>query len=153
MADKDIALALLQAAVAVAGLVLVYSAFWFLLLCPIFAHGQSFSGQSSGDIFVVPPYRTCFGLDNGQNTCIIAVGNKEVKLSGQWDFLWTAMTVSTLPAAASNAGRSYRVTDGSVSGDCTLGGGTNSVICTSDGNIWATLGSSGGGVSNGAIQG
>jgi len=47
-------------------------------------------------------------------------------------------TGATLPAAASNTGKVYRVTD-YAGGTCTTGGGSGSQICYSDGTSWYPL--------------
>ena len=51
-------------------------------------------------------------------------------------------TVSGLPAASSNTGKVYVVTDGASSSDCTTGGGSTRALCVSSGSAWVTLGGS-----------
>lgn len=46
------------------------------------ASAQSFSGQSSGDVFVVPPYRLCVGQDDGKNVCFTQNGAKSAAFLG-----------------------------------------------------------------------
>jgi len=46
--------------------------------------------------------------------------------------------VSGLPAAADNTGKTYVVTDSSTTSDCTVGGGSLKVRCTSDGTNWVS---------------
>lgn len=57
-------------------------------------------------------------------------------------------TVSALPAASSNSGLEAIVTDGASLNDCTVGGGTDIVLCRSNGSAWVALGSGSGGFSN-----
>jgi hypothetical protein len=49
---------------------------------------------------------------------------------------FTPYTVGTLPTASSNNGRTFRVTDAASGNDCTTGGGTGSVFCTSNGTTY-----------------
>lgn len=61
-------------------------------------------------------------------------------------------TVAKLPPAAScnSTGSSSCiriVTDGNSSSDCTVGGGSTRVQCSSNGTVWSALGGSGGGIS------
>jgi hypothetical protein len=50
-------------------------------------------------------------------------------------------TVATLPAASSNSGKEFIVTDGVSSSDCSTGGGSVAVnICRSNGTLWVYLG-------------
>lgn len=53
-----------------------------LLLLALPAFGQSFSGRSSGDARVVPPYKFCVGEDNGQDVCLSQSGNGQMKVNG-----------------------------------------------------------------------
>lgn len=54
--------------------------------------------------------------------------------------------VASLPAnAASSPGRIFTVTDGADTSDCTVGGGSSSVMCRDDGTAWVAVGSGGGG--------
>jgi hypothetical protein len=46
-------------------------------------------------------------------------------------------TVAQLPAASIAAGISYTVTDGTTISDCTVGGGTITLMCLSNGSVWA----------------
>jgi len=55
-----------------------------------------------------------------------------------------ATTVASLPAAASNTNVTYLITDGNAAGDCTTGGGSTRVLCTSNGTIWFATGDGGG---------
>lgn len=107
-------------------------------LTPCFS--QSWSGQSSSDARVVPPYKLCVGLDNGQDACFIQSGSLIARLNGQLDFALVAKTVATLPPAALNSGRIYRVTDGVTNGDCTVGGGATLAVCLSSGSVWTSIG-------------
>lgn len=50
-------------------------------------------------------------------------------------------TVGGLPSAAATTGRVYIVTNGTAAGDCTVGGGSASTWCRSNGSIWVALGS------------
>lgn len=106
---------------------------------------QSFSGQSAGDIFIIPPYRACFGPDNGKNACLAQTGNTIARFSGHLDFALVEKTVATLPPAAQNIDRLFRVTDGNLPGDCTVGGGTSPALCMSNGTSWVSSGTLGGG--------
>ena len=59
------------------------------------------------------------------------------------------LTVGTLPSAATNKGRTFSISDGLNSTDCTVGGGTNHVWCWSNGTIYAVpFGSAAGGVTS-----
>lgn len=62
-------------------------------------------------------------------------------------------TVSTLPSAASSTGKTYVVTDGATSGDCTAGSGTTRAFCTSDGAAWVALGGGGGALTGAGTDG
>ncbi len=111
---------------------------------------QSWSGRSSGDARVTNPYRLCVGEDNGQDVCMTQSAANIAKIvNGSLDFALVSKTVSTLPPAAANAGRVYRVTDGTTSSDCTVGGGSTSAVCVSNGASWQNLGGAGGGSSAG----
>lgn len=108
------------------------------------AFAQSWSGQSSSDGRVVPPYRFCLGSDNGQDVCLSQNAANIAKITnGSLDFAMVSKTVATLPPAASNTGRVYRVTDGTSATDCTTGGGSTSVVCYSNGAVWTGLGGGG----------
>lgn len=50
-------------------------------------------------------------------------------------------TVSTLPDASTHNGLLAYVTDGSTTSDCTVGGGTSIVLCSSTGSVWKPIGS------------
>lgn len=52
----------------------------------------------------------------------------------------TGVAVGSLPAAASNAGVIYTVTDSTSIGDCTTGGGSAVTLCRSNGSAWAAFG-------------
>lgn len=52
---------------------------------------------------------------------------------------FSPLLVSTLPTASSNNGRVFLVTDGASAGDCTTGGGSNPVLCRSNGTVYASL--------------
>ena len=54
-----------------------------VMLCCVRAQAQSFSGQSSGDIFVVPPYRVCLGTDDGNSVCLKQSANGEASFTGK----------------------------------------------------------------------
>src|SRR5690242_17150051 len=117
-----------------------------LLLIATPAFAQSWSGRSTGDARVTPPYRLCVGEDNGQDVCMQqTAANIEKITNGSLDFALVSKTVSALPPAAQNAGRVYRVTDGVSLSDCGAGGGSISVVCISNGAGWTALG---GGVQN-----
>jgi hypothetical protein len=49
-------------------------------------------------------------------------------------------SVGTLPAASTNSGSLVIVTDGITASDCTVGGGTNQVLCASNGSIYRVIG-------------
>lgn len=49
-------------------------------------------------------------------------------------------TVAGLGAAIAYSGNSYFVTDGSSTTDCTVGGGSNVVLCRSNGSTWVQYG-------------
>lgn len=129
---------------------------FFLLSGCLFA--QSWSGQSSGDARIVPPYRFCVGPDNGSDACFIQGGSGIARLdSGKLDFRMLNTTVAGLPSAALNPERIYVVTDASISGSCTIGGGTNLALCRSNGAAWQAIGDGtgggGGNVDPGITQG
>jgi len=113
----------------------------FLLAAAGANRAQTFAGRSGSDVFVTPPFRFCLGDDNGSQTCIVqSEANVAKIINGGFDLARANKTVSTLPAAATNTGRAYRVIDGTSSSDCTSGGGTTSTICFSDGTQWKGLG-------------
>jgi hypothetical protein len=58
--------------------------------------------------------------------------------------------VSSLPAASSNPGEVFIVTDGSAASDCTAGGGSTAVLCRSNGTAYVAL--SGGSGSGGGFS-
>lgn len=105
------------------------------------AFGQSFSGRSSGDVFILPPYRFCLGEDNGQALCFIQFGNQITRTNGSIDSQIPTATVSTLPSASANASRFRIVTDGQSSSDCAVGGGSTRALCMSDSANWVSIGS------------
>ena len=110
---------------------------------------QSWSGQSTSNARVVSPYRFCVGSDNGQDVCLqLTAANVMKVLNGSLDYALVAMKVAQLPPAAANAGRVYRVTDGTSNADCSAGGGSTSAVCVSDGTSWGALG----GVGTGTVQ-
>src|SRR5260221_1360860 len=122
---------------------------FLLLLITAPAFGQSWSGRSTSDARVTPPYRLCVGEDNGKDVCLFqSAANVAKVLNGQFDFALVSKTVLTLPVASPNAGRVYRVTDGNSLSDCSVGTGTTSAVCVSDGTQWSALGS---GVQNVAV--
>jgi hypothetical protein len=49
---------------------------------------------------------------------------------------FASKTVGTLPAASSNKGRTFQITDGVSNADCTVGGGTSLVFCRSNGTSY-----------------
>ena len=49
---------------------------------------------------------------------------------------FTPYAVGTLPPASSNNGRTFRITDGTTGTDCTTGGGSGTVFCTSNGTTY-----------------
>lgn len=49
-------------------------------------------------------------------------------------------TVASLPAAASNTGKIYIITDGASAGSCASGGGSTVTICRSNGSAWVAVG-------------
>jgi hypothetical protein len=61
-------------------------------------------------------------------------------------------TVAQLPAASSQPGTFYFVTDGASTSDCSTGGGSSKVICNSNGSSWSAVAGSGGGGS-GTVSG
>lgn len=123
---------------------------FFLLAAPCFA--QTFAGRAGNDVFITPPFRLCVG-DERNNSCLVYNGSATAKVNGALDFMWPAVTVANLPSASANIGRTYRVTDGASPSDCTVGLGSTSTVCTSDGSAWKSIG---GGAnpagSNGDIQ-
>lgn len=121
-----------------------------LLLLAGCVGAQNFSGASSGDIFVLPPHRACFGADDSGSACFSQSAAGILRLNGKLDFVLVTKTVATLPSATLNAGRVYRVTDGTSASDCTTGASTTSVVCVSNGTVWAALGGGGGGSSAGS---
>jgi len=126
----------------------------FFLALSLGAFAQSWSGQSTSNARVVPPYKFCVGQDNGQDDCVQQTGVNAAKWSGSLDFAWTSSTVAALPPAILSIGRTYRVTDGNSASDCMVGGGSTSNVCTSNGSIWSVLGGPGGGgitVNGGAL--
>ncbi|MBV8570261.1 MAG: hypothetical protein JO319_06595 [Acidobacteriaceae bacterium] len=52
-------------------------------------------------------------------------------------------TVLTLPSAASSSGVTYWVTDGATANDCTTGGGSYLLACSSNGSVWSPRAGSG----------
>jgi hypothetical protein len=52
----------------------------------------------------------------------------------------TSSVVASLPSAGSSTGQIYVVTDSTSATACTTGGGSNKVLCRSDGSAWAPLG-------------
>ncbi len=54
-------------------------------------------------------------------------------------FRFPEKTVATLPSAASNTSKIYRVTDGVSAQDCTVGGGSTSSTCYSNGSAWISM--------------
>lgn len=66
----------------------------------------------------------------------------------------TSTTIEGLPGASTNVGRIQIITDGVSTSDCTVGGGSNTVFCRSNGSVWAALtlpGGGGAGVPTGLI--
>lgn len=61
-------------------------------------------------------------------------------------------TVASLPAAASNTGKVFRVTDSATAGSCTSGSGSAVTLCYSTGSAWAALGDGNGTVQPAPIQ-
>jgi hypothetical protein len=117
-----------------------------ILLLSAAAFAQSWSGQSSSDARIVPPYRFCVGSDNGQDVCIALTAQRVAKvMNGALDFALVNKTVATLPTAASSQYRVYLVTDGASTTDCTVGSGANPVVCVSNGTTWTGIGGGGGG--------
>lgn len=49
-------------------------------------------------------------------------------------------TVASLPAAASNTGKLYIITDGASAGSCSSGSGSTVTICRSNGSAWVAVG-------------
>src|SRR5712664_3356118 len=120
--------------------------FLLFLLFTLSSFAQNFSGQSGGDVFVLPPFRMCVGADNGKQMCFKQTGANLARADGALDFQLPTYTVATLPAAAANSGRIYRVSDGTSSSDCTAGGGATFAVCVSNGVSYAAvaLGGAGG---------
>jgi hypothetical protein len=82
MADKDIALAILQASVAIAGLVLVYSAF-------LITKAAEFEGSRRGDVFLriaraslIPVLAALFC--SGMGVRVLLPGHWASAWSGSW---------------------------------------------------------------------
>lgn len=123
----------------------------FLLAVPCFA--QTFAGRAGADIFIPSPYRLCIG-DEINNSCLVYDGSGTAKVNGGLNFMWPPILAANLPPAAANIGRTYRVTNGNGATDCSAGGGSFSVICTSNGTTWVTLGGGGGtpGGANSSLQ-
>ncbi len=63
---------------------------------------------------------------------------------------FTPYTVGTLPAAASNSGRTFLVTDGTSAADCSSGSSSHAALCRSNGSVYQALGApgTGGGTTN-----
>ena len=61
---------------------------------------QSFSGQSSGDVRVVSPYKFCVGPDNGTDVCLSSTGNQQAKITGTLNFT----SLSSVRSAAAFSG-------------------------------------------------
>lgn len=121
-----------------------------LLVAPAF--GQTFSGTAGSDLFVPSPFRFCMGVDNHGDNCAIQSNNQEMQWTGSVDFKWAFRTVGTLPASSIlTKGRTYEITDGQSTTDCSTGGGSAIAICTSDGTTWNAIGSSGGGSGSGGV--
>jgi hypothetical protein len=80
MADKDMALAILQAAIAIAGLVLVYSGF-------LAARGSDAKGDRSGDKFLS---LAKFGLIPVISSLFCSGMGVRVLLVGRWGSSWCA---------------------------------------------------------------
>src|SRR5437016_2138378 len=87
---------------------------------------QTFSGTSGGDIFVLPPFRSCLGADNGGQACFTQEGTNVAKLAGRLHATLGAqlgaVTFAILPTGTIDGTIVY-VSDGSVTNPCT-GGGT-----------------------------
>jgi hypothetical protein len=91
-------------------------------------------------------------IDNGAHT--IGIASFIARLSGA--NVWTGSnsfdassvilphkTVATLPAASSNNKKLFVVTDGNSTSDCTVGSGSNKVLCESNGSVYGPVGNGG----------
>jgi hypothetical protein len=67
----------------------------FLVALPLW--GQSFSGRSSGDVFIPAPFRLCFGTDDKNTVCMTLGANNQVTLTG--GTLATASAPATIVVA------------------------------------------------------
>jgi hypothetical protein len=80
-------------------------------------------------------------IGNGQRSCVnigvTVIGPKTIGVGA-----------NQIPSAASCSGCIAVVTDASTSADCTVGGGTSTSLCRSNGTTWSSLGGGGGGGSN-----
>jgi hypothetical protein len=56
------------------------------------------------------------------------------------------VTIANLPAAVNADGQLWLVTNGASSSDCSTGGGSNPVLCYSNGSTWTAYGGGGGGM-------
>jgi len=68
------------------------------------------------------------------------------------EFRGPESTVSSLPAAASNTGKIFIVTDGNAADDCTTGSGSSVVICRSNGSAYEAIGDGGSGSDTNSVK-
>lgn len=114
-------------------------------------------GVFTGTISVSPNLMMSFSYGQSVNTSVLTTSlpggtigtgtNKNLSISSGatvtlFDYLGSK-TVSTLPAAASSNLFIATVTDGTTATDCTTGGGSNKVLCQSNGSAWGAIGSPG----------
>jgi hypothetical protein len=58
----------------------------------------------------------------------------------------SGVTAANLPAAVNAAGQLWLVRDGATTSDCSTGGGSDPVLCSSNGSTWSAYGGGGGGM-------
>src|SRR5437868_3872003 len=72
---------------------------------------QTFSGTSGGDIFILPPFRSCLGADNGGQACFIQEGSGVAKLTGR---LHATLGTQLGPVTFANLATGTNATNGSA---------------------------------------